>query len=204
MPAGIGITDYYMWNIGDRPHNFYFGSNFVDYIGHIEKDLVMVVPANGQNYNTFVFDQYFSTKVLGANAATDATLAVIRLIAALPASITLAQEELVKAARVAYDAIPSVEQKALVTNYSVLQSAESMIEYLKSREEGGNQFVEPTVNKLSGTEIALIVLVVVFGVAALGMGGYIAFTFLKGKVGKKNAEAKEGSEETPSQDEQQD
>jgi len=46
----------------------------------------------------------------------------------------LADENAVVAARKAYDAISSLEQQALVTNISKLTSAESVIKYLRQRE----------------------------------------------------------------------
>lgn len=134
---GLGIIKYYMWNITSEMSDFYYGANFVDYIGHISSPIVMVKPANGNGYDTFIFEQYFSEVVNGSNAATAQTLAVIDMINALPANInlTLADAPLVEAARAAYDAIPSVEQQALVTNYRVLLDAEETIEYLKPEPE---------------------------------------------------------------------
>ena len=145
LTEGLGIVDYYMWNVTSAYNNFYFGANFVDYIGHIDNKIVMVKPANGQGYDTFIMSQYFSTVVQGSNAAMDRTLSVIAMIAGLPTNITLNDEAKVVAARAAYDAIPSIEQKALVSNYSTLESAESMIAYLKLRDEQGNGSTDSSV-----------------------------------------------------------
>ncbi len=129
---GLGISDYYMWNASSS-NNFYFGANFVDRIGHFVPRLVMVRPSNGSGYETFIFEKYFSTFVLGSSAATDNTLQVIAQIASLSSNITLADEAQVMAARRAYDALPSLEQKSLVTNYDRLTNAENTILYLKSQ-----------------------------------------------------------------------
>ena len=58
---------------------------------------------------------------------------VIAQIASLSSNITLADEAQVMAARRAYDALPSLEQKSLVTNYDRLTNAENTILYLKSQ-----------------------------------------------------------------------
>ena len=130
---GLGISKFYMWNITSSFNNFYYGANFVDRIGHIDNKIVMVKPANGQNYDTFIFSQYFGTTVTGNNAAMDGTLKVIAMIEALPemTMITLADEAAIVAARAAFEQIPTLEQKALVLNLSKLESAEDMLIYLK-------------------------------------------------------------------------
>ena len=129
---GLGIAPYYMWNVTASFSSFYFGANFVDYIGHVDNDLVMVRPANGEYYETFILSQYFGTVITGDNAATEATLSVIAMINALPKSVTLTDKEAVAAVRAAYDQIPSREQQALVGNYDQLVNAESIIAYLES------------------------------------------------------------------------
>ena len=137
---GLGISKYYMWNMTSSFNNFYFGANFVNYIGHIENKLVMVKPANGQGYDTFIFSQYFDTAVDGDSAANEATLNVIAMINALPSKIQLTDEDAVVAARAAYEAITSLEQKSLVekANYSKLTEAEATIKYLKQREQNNS------------------------------------------------------------------
>ena len=133
---GLGISKFYMWNATSNYNNFYFGANFVNHIGHISNKLVMVKPANGQNYNTFIFSQYFGTVVDGNNAAMAGTLNVISLINALPATenVKLTDEAAIVAARQAYDAIASIEQKALVLNYDKLTKVEESLAYLLLRE----------------------------------------------------------------------
>lgn len=147
--VGLGIVPYYMWNITSHYNNFYFGANFVNYIGHIENKLVMVRPSNGLYYDTFILGQYFSDVVMGSAAMTDETASVYVMIEALPGSITLADENAVVAARKAYDAISSLEQQSLVTNISKLTSAESVIKYLKQRE---NPNPDPDVPKPTPNE----------------------------------------------------
>ena len=131
---GLGITEFYIWNITGYPSNFYFGANFVDYIGHISDNIVMVKPANGQNYDSFILSQYFGTSVDGSNAATEETLKVIDMINALPADITLDNKEAVNAARAAYDSLIPAQQ-ALVGNFETLKKAESTIAYLEANQE---------------------------------------------------------------------
>ena len=111
----------------------------------------------------------------GSPAATQATLEVIAMIAQLPDStaITLSNEDQVVAARRAYDAITSVEQQALVTNYSRLTDAESIIAYLKLNQGGGEETPEPGTqpsavetffkNNMVGLIIAAVLLVAVIG-----------------------------------------
>ena len=149
---GLGIAKFYMWNVGLYKSNFYYGANFVNYIGRVDKKLVMVKPSNGQNYGSFILSQYFDRTVNGSNAAKQATLDVIALIAKLPSTVTLADEAAIIAAREAYTQIPEIEQKALVSNYSKLTSAESTLAYLKLREEQPDTpVVEPNKDKGCGS-----------------------------------------------------
>ncbi len=130
---GLGITDYYMWNFTD-PTNFYYGANFVDYVGKLkaEDKLIIVKPSNGNGYNSFIYGQYFGTTLEGAVAPTKATLEVIELINALPepTRLTSKDKDKVNEARSAYNNLTSLEQQALVTNYAKLAEAENIIIYL--------------------------------------------------------------------------
>ncbi len=137
---GLGISKFYMWNVSSSPNNFYFGANFVDYIGHVKNNLVMVRPSNGVRYDSMILGQYFKTVVDGAPAAIQATKDVIAMIDKLPdaKNITLADEPAVVAARRAFDLLPNDEQKGLVKNKSKLTAAESQIEFLKNRDAGTN------------------------------------------------------------------
>lgn len=175
--TGLGIAPFYMWNSTSDYTNFYYGANFVNRIGHIEKNVVMVVPANGKNYDSFIFGQYFKTKVLGSNAATKETITVIGLISALPKEISLANEAQVLAARAAYDQITSYEQLALITNYETLTNAEATIKYLKQREEkpDSSDSAEPIVPEKEDNKTIWIALTVTFGVLTVGAAGFIVF-----------------------------
>ena len=163
---GLGIAPYYMWNAASNHSNFYFGANFVDHIGQLKNKLVMVKPANGQYYDSFIMSQYFGATVLGMNAATEATLKVIALIETLPTAerVTLEHESEITKVREAYNKLPSVEQQALVSNYSKLEAAESMLEYLKSRTQ--QTIIEEPIDE--GMATWEIVLIVVGGVLVLG------------------------------------
>ena len=198
--TGLGIAGYYMWNSTDAP-NFYYGANFVYYIGRFTPDLVMVSPANGTGYDTFIFEKYFGTFTAGGNAITDDTLKVIEMIAKLNANITLADQAAVEAARLAYEALPNLEQKALVTNYTKLTSAENTIEFLLLRQEP----TTPTPSgpdKNNGSVNALgIAGFTVAGVLLLVLAAFAAYVFL-GKKKEKTAEL--DSTETVNEDEASD
>ena len=134
---GLGLSDYYIWNLNGS--NFYYGANFVDYVGKINDSIVMVRPSNGRGYDSFIFGQYFDVVVNGSPAPTLETVRVIGLIDELPAVddiVSLTDELLAatNAARAAYDAITSLEQQALVTNYSTLRQVESVIAYLQNQQ----------------------------------------------------------------------
>ena len=100
------------------------------------------------------------------NAATEATLKVIALIETLPTAerVTLEHESEITKVREAYNKLPSVEQQALVSNYSKLEAAESMLEYLKSRTQ--QTIIEEPIDE--GMATWEIVLIVVGGVLVLG------------------------------------
>ena len=137
---GLGIVDYYMWNVpSGMYYDVFFGANFMNHIGHIDRQLTMIRPSNGQNYETFIFDQYFGKVIDGSISATDETLAAIAAIAKLPKNIRLTHEPLVIAAREAYNKIATRDQQALVADYSVLVSAENRIQRLKDEQNSGEQ-----------------------------------------------------------------
>lgn len=205
---GLGITQFYMWNATSNYNNFYFGANFVDFIGHLNNKLVMVKPANGQHYDTFIFEQYFATIVNGHNALMDETISVISLINALPSSITLANEADVVNARLAYEALPSLDQQALVSNYSKLTSAEATIAYLKLNQNP----VQPpdSSSDEQSSDIVLFnggwIVFAVIGVVVVGCGVCAVVLFLLKKkksvavVDADAAEAVQAVEETKSEE----
>ncbi len=160
----LGIVPYFMWNATGTYSNVYYGANFVDYIGHVNNKLLMVRPANGQNYETFVLDQYFNRAIDGSTAADDITLAAIAAIDQIPERVTLEHEAVVVAARTAYAKIATVEQQALVGNYSKLVSAEQKVAALKGEQGTKDPEPEPEPNNIwliVGIVAACVVAVVI-------------------------------------------
>lgn len=168
---GLGIVPYYMWNVTSTKYsNVYYGANFVDYIGCVSSPIVMVRPANGIYYDTFIYGQYFAYTNDGENAADEITLAAIAAISRLPKPVSLADEHLVIAARSAYDRIATMEQQALVTNYTELISAERRIQLLKdsgTSENPPEQPEDPTPAKK--TDIVKIILIVAVAIESVAL-----------------------------------
>ncbi len=192
---GIGIIPYFMWNAADTPYVNYYGANFLNYIGHIDNKITMVRPANGKNYDSFIFAQYFDTVVLGAAAADDVTLNAIELIDKLPETVSLDDRASVEAARAAYDAISTIEQRALVTNYQKLTEAEARIEkllILENPEESTAPPADDTADDGLDTPTMIILAITVLLAAAV-ITVIITDTFFNKKK-KKNAKA-EGEDE---------
>ncbi len=208
---GLGIVDYIMYITLDGATNtfdysaVYYGASFVDYVGHREPKLVMVHPSNGKYYDSFVFDQYFSTRISGAVSADDNTLAAIEAIAKLPDMVMLEDEALVLAARAAYDKV-LLEQQALVTNYSKLLSAENDILLLKDSNNGNDEpedIVPSTPDEEPKKNHALtIVIICVAIVVAAGVAAY--FLYFRKKIGESesdiNAEDAEAADAYESRD----
>ena len=117
------------------PTNYFYGANFVNYVGLVDNKLMMVRPSNGQHYGTFIHEQYFNLFVDGDVAATDATLAAIAAINKIPARVELIHKQIVQDARAVYGKIATLDQQALVSNYSVLVKAEQRIKMLEQQEQ---------------------------------------------------------------------
>ncbi len=165
---GLGITDFFMWNAVENPTCVYYGATFVDYIGHFDADLIMVRPANGRNYSTFILDQYFTLTLDGAAAADKVTQAAIDAIDRLPDPVRLSDKADVQAARAAYDLISTLEQKSLVTNYAKLTQAEKRISDLEFLANGEQKPVEPEPEKpQEGGPIWIVVLLSVIALPAI-------------------------------------
>lgn len=187
---GLGIVPYFMWNVTDQPWCIYYGATFMDYIGHIDTPITVVRPVNGQNYDTFVMSQYFSTVIDGAAAADDVTLAAIAAIDRLPETVSLGDKPLVEAARAAYDLIASNEQRALVTNYAKLTEAEKRIanlEYL----ENGEETVPETESETSPegelpVETTTVVMISLGSLAGIALVALIVMIILYIRKGKKS------------------
>ena len=191
---GLEIVPYIMYiTLDGTTETFdystvYYGANFVDYVGHRDPSLVMVYPSNGIYYDSFILDRYFSTKVEGAVSADENTLLAIEAIAKLPAMVMLEDEALVIAARQAYDKV-LLEQRALVTNYSKLLSAENDILLLKSSNSGDGENDNdnstpdaPAAEEKDNTVlIILIICISVCTVVIIGAGVAIYLVYFKGK-----------------------
>ena len=133
----MGLLPWYMWNAtGGMYSNVFYGANFVDYVGYVENKLTMIRPANGENYDGYVYSQYFDLAIDGAYAPDDAAVAAINAIKAIPERVTYEDKDQVEAARAAYTKIATTLQQALVTNYADLISAEQRITALTPTEEG--------------------------------------------------------------------
>ncbi len=212
---GLGIVPYFMWNVSDLPSNAFYGANFVDYIGHINSSILMVRPSNGKNYDSFIFDQYFNMALDGASAADKVTLAAIAAINALPDTITLNDEDLVNAARAAYNKIAGMEQRALVLNFQKLSDAEkriAVLKELKGETEPDDPNTEPTPGDPStepseptepepapakNDNAVLIVSIIVIAVVeliTLALVAILLFLLFKGRLGRTGEETLKESE----------
>ncbi len=185
--TGLEIVPYYIWAISsDKYSNVYYGANFVDYIGHTEKDLIMVVPSNGVGYDSFILSQYFGERFEGAAAADDTTKAAIDAINKIPDNITIEHEDLVVAARAAYNKITDKLQLALIDSYlPKLRSAEKYIaDYKEAIKED-----EPAVDVPEKDNTTLIVVLIIVGsvVVLAGVGLALWFFVLKKKFAEKKA-----------------
>ena len=215
---GLGIVPYFMWNATETPAVIYYGANFVNYVGRVDKDIIMVRPANGLGYDSFIFDQYFALTVDGGAAADQNTLAAIEAIQNLPDSITLAHKALVLAARAAYDSITSDTLRGLVTNYEKLRKAEQRIsdlEYLQNEGNtggGGSSTPEeptppaeepeiPAPEKEKNPELVWIIVLASLLAAALATAAVFIVLYLKQKPKKENPkqDAPEESEDDESE-----
>ncbi len=130
------LLPYFMWNAtGGMYSNVFYGANFLDYVGAVENKLTLVRPVNGKGYESFIWQQYFDLTVDGAAAPDDTTMAAIAAIDAIGEKVSYENRHLVENARAAYTKIATLEQQALVTNYSALISAEQRITALTPQEE---------------------------------------------------------------------
>lgn len=185
---GLGIVPYFMWNAVETPTCVYYGANFMDYIGHIDTKITMIRPVNGQNYDSFIFSQYFDSAVSGAAAADNATQKAIDAIDRLPETVSLADKALVAEARALYDLISTLEQKALVTNQAKLTQAEKRIadlEFLQN--EQATQPTEPIEPGHDDGDNTVLIAVLIAVVLIAVIGG--ALVLRKGKKPAMDAEA---------------
>ena len=191
VSMGLDLIQYHMWTVSSSPNNVLYGANFVDYVGKLEDKLVMVRPSNGLNYDSYIFDTYFSVAVDGKPAADAITLEAIDLINKLPDTVSLSDEQLVILARQAYDKVINNEQRALVTEYAKLTKAEKRIidlKYLAQEEEkdeptdnNDNNTVDEGNEKMPAIVIALIVVGSVLGAALIACGTIFTIIVIRRK-----------------------
>lgn len=185
---GLGISKYYIWNIDSHKNNFYYGANFVNYVGKVDRYITMVKPANGNNYDSFIFAQYFKTIVSGAYAPTENTKNVIALIDALPEYIRLSDEEAVLAARKAYDDLGLASQQSLVSNYEKLTSAEATLEYLKYNNKSDDSSSSDSTINQNSNQATLVIIIILAVLLVAGVAALLYFLVFskKGKANKNN------------------
>ncbi len=190
---GIEIVDFFMYNVASFPTNVYYGANFIDYIGYVDNKMIMSRPANGRNYDSFIFSQYFDVVIDGENAPNESALKAIEAILALPSkdNIKLSDKALVEAAREAYNQVASTTQQGILIDggyYDILVGAEKKIENLEYlQNQGGSDDTdtdvtppadneEPQEPKNTGKVVAIVILVTLAILAAVG---YMVPVFVK-------------------------
>ena len=178
---GIGIIQYYMWNAAENYYSTYYGANFVDYIGHVDNPITMVMPVNGNHYDSFIYAQYFDTFVDGSAAADEITLAAIAAINALPDTVSLDDKPLVEAARAAYDKISTKEQQALVYNLEKLTQAERRIADLEAI-AGGQDSGETPPDAPRGVPVTLVLSIALAVLGAISLALAVLCVIMLPKV----------------------
>ncbi len=193
--VGNGQIPYFMWNAtGGVYSNVFYGANFIDYVGYVEDKIMMVRPANGQGYDSYIYRQYFDLVVDGGASYDSNSVGFLNAMSKLPERVTLEHEALVVAARTAYDKIGSTEQKGLVESvYSKLITAEQRIKQLKA--EGTEQ---PGDDVIDEQKSPLVWVIAVAAVVVAG-GGAGTFFFLKKRKGAATEE--ENTEEVQAESE---
>ena len=158
---GLGIVPFFMWNVtGEMYSNVFYGATFVDYVGKVENKLTMVHPVNGVGYDSFICNQYFDLAIEGPAAPNDVAVDAINAIKAIPERVSYDDKALVDVARTAYNKIATLEQQALVINYSDLVSAEQRIKALDPAAQKNNENNSDN-DKKSNTGIWLLVLLII-------------------------------------------
>ena len=168
--TGMGLIPYFMWNAtGGLYSNVFYGANFVDYVGYVENKLTMIAPVNGQNYDSYIYQNYFDVTISGKAAPDEITMAAIKAIKEIPSKVTYEDRALVEKARAAYNKIATLEQQSLVTNYADLISAEQRILALTPTDEpvGGGEEETPDNNNSAVIWGVVIVLVAVVAAVAV-------------------------------------
>ena len=200
--SGNGTIPYFMWNVTSLPGNFFFGANFVDYVGYVENKITMIRPSNGKYYDSFIFNQYFDLRVDGASAADSITLSAIEIIKGLPTNtkeITLAHKSMVEAARAAYNKIVSDEQRSLVSSdiVSILTNAEQRIADLEYLSRGDGETDAPVTE--DKTDVTLILNIVIISVFTLVVIAFVVVLIIFIKLIKNNPDLLKKTEEEKEQ-----
>ena len=186
--SGLGIVDYFMWNVTSDPTNIFYGASFKNYVGKVDSKAIMVRPSNGVGYDSFILGQYFDVVLDGASAADNVTLAAIAAISRLPENVSLSDKALVEEARALYNKISLNEQKALVTEYQKLVAAERRIqdlEYLEAPETPSDEPDAPAPG--DGLPVYAVVLIVVGGVLVLLIAASAIYLFVIRKMSVSEA-----------------
>lgn len=128
--AALGIQVYY------RYYNFNWMAldeeNLEMYL--VENAPMAVYPTNGVGYNNWIFQLMFKLRTEGEATLGDEGILAKQLMTDLPSSIQVKLEhgDAIRAARAAYDAVPDVTQKNLLsTLYSKLVAAEKRLAQLE-------------------------------------------------------------------------
>jgi len=159
---------------GEMYSNIFYGANFVDYVGHVDKKLTMVHPVNGVGYDSFICDQYFDLRIDGPQAPDESAVEAIVAIKAIPERVSLKDKATVEAARAAYTKIATIGQQALVNNYSDLVSAEQRLKALAAAEEEKKNETGKEEETKKGSGALLAIFIAIGVIAALA----VAFVFL--------------------------
>ncbi len=208
--TALGIVPYRMWNADQSTSTFYYGANFVNYVGKQDQTLVMARPVNGKGYDTFIFNKYFGTVIESPAVLLDDTLAVIELINALPEFITISDKAAVEAASAAFYGL-STDQLALVAEmpYSKnstmtlrekLTAAESTIDRLESQgtiDPGGEDKPdgdEKPDEKDSNTVLAGVLGGLGAGIGVIAIAFVVCFILYKKKFAVKAATVEDANE----------
>ena len=187
--TGMGLIPYYMWNSTDGLYsNVFYGASFVDYVGYVDQKLTMIRPANGQNYDSFIYNQYFDVAIDGAQAPDKNTLNTIWAIKAIPERVTYEQRAIVENARNLYNKIATLEQQSLVSNYADLVSAEQRIISLTPTQEEApsvQDVVEQPRKRSNGGLIFALVMSGILLAAVIAAAVYVVLKARKDGAGIK-------------------
>ncbi len=127
----------------------YYYANFVDYVGFTSK-LTMVYPQNGQGYDTWVYTNYFSEKIIGDAVADDATNKAIEAIDALT-DITKADNSNKQQIIDAYDSYSTITDEGQIALFDSEKVAHLLDLYNQVLEIDTPTLTEDEVKPIVGT-----------------------------------------------------